>query len=127
MKKYAIHCIIALLGGVFSAFVLMNLWNWFVTTVFHVSEISFLQVLGLSLVIQLFTGDHNQFGEKFKWDILMRMLEHCVPDDKKQALKEELKEVEEGFGLELGLMIFSQLSTTTAVLGFGFVIHLLVG
>src|SRR2546425_585128 len=106
MKKYAIHFIVALLVGVFRAFVLMNLWNWFVTTVFHVSEISFLQVLGLSLVIQLFAGDSDHFGEKFQWDILMRTLEHCVPDDKKQALKEELQEVEAGFGLELGIMIF---------------------
>jgi hypothetical protein len=126
MKKYAIHFVVALLVGVFRAFVLMNLWNWFVTAVFHVSEISFLQVLGLSLVIQVFTGDRIS-GEKVQWDLLMRTLEHCVPEERREALKEELKEAEEGMGLELGMMILSQFLSLLATLAFGFVIHILVG
>jgi hypothetical protein len=127
MRKFAIYFLVALLVGVFRAFILLNLWNWFVTAVFHVSEISFLQVLGLSLAIQLFTGDGDKTEENMRWGIAMRTLELCVPEEKMQDFKQAMKEMEEGIWREMGVMIFSQFFGNAIVLGFGFVIHLLMG
>ncbi len=126
MKKYAIHFIIALLVGAFRAFVLMYLWDWFVTEVFHVSHISFLQVYGLSLVIQLFTGNSKD-PERLQWNWLMKTLEYCVPEDRKDALKRALNDLESGMSLELAMMIFSEFLSTIGILVVGFVIHILVG
>ena len=93
IKKYGLAWFVALLSGVFRAFVLMNLWNWFVTAVFHIPAISFLQVWGISLVIGLFSFDSNRFvTEQKRWNVLMTTLEHCVPEDKKEDLRQELKD-----------------------------------
>lgn len=126
MKKYAVHFIIAFLVGAFRAVVLMFLWNWFVTEVFHVSPISFLQVYGLSMVIQLFTGNGRE-PERMQWNWLMKTLEYVVPEERKDTLKEALKELERGMNLEMAMMIFSEFLSLLNVLAIGFVIHLLVG
>lgn len=125
MRKYGFAVLVAVLSGIFRAFVLMNLWNWFVTTVFHLSDISFLQVLGISLVISLFSYDSDRFVQEDKrWNVLMATLDHCVPDENKEILREELKS---NFGDELADMwstIGGSLIGYAITLGFGFLIHL---
>jgi len=126
MKKYAIHFTAALLVGVFRAFVVMYLWDWFVTEVFHVSQISFLQVYGLTLIVQLFTGSSRESG-RMQWRWLTKTLEYCVPGDRKDALKDALNELGSGMSLEMVMVILSEFLTLVSILVIGFVIHLLVG
>jgi hypothetical protein len=127
MTRFASYFLVGVLVGIFRAFVLLNLWNWFVTAVFHVSAISFLQVLGLSLAIQLFTGDGDKTEENVRWGIAMRALELCIPAEKMEDYKLAMKEMEEGVWSEAGIMLFSQVFGNAFVLGFGFVIHWLMG
>ncbi len=126
MKKYAIHFTAALLVWVFRAFVLMYLWNWFVTEIFHVSQISFLQVYGLTLVIQLFTG-HSKDTERMEWNWLLKTLEYCVPEDRKDALQREMEKLEAGMSLEMVTMIVSEFVSLVCIFAIGFVIHILAG
>ena len=125
MKKYAFAFLAAILGGIFRAFVLMNLWNWFVTEVFNVSQISFLQVLGISLVISLFSSNSEKFTEEERrWAVLMTTLQRCVPEEQREALKEELKDLGDDIGALWGT-IGGEVVGSTIVLCFGFLIHLL--
>lgn len=126
MKKYAMHFLFAFLIGVLRAFVLMYVWNWFISEVFHVSEVSFLKACGLSLVIQLFTGDSSS-GQKFQWKWLMKTLEFCVAEDRKDALKEARNSLEEGLSQELTSMILSEFLSLISIFVIGFGIHVLVG
>jgi hypothetical protein len=97
------------------------------TAVFHIPAISFLQVWGISLVIGLFSFDSDRFvTEQKRWNVLMTTLEHCVPEHKKEDLKQELKD---NFGDEMTDMwasVGASVLGNSITLGFGFVIHLLV-
>lgn len=129
MMKFAKYLLAGLLIGVFRAFVLLNLWNWFVTVVFHVSEISFLQVYGLSLVIQLFSpgaDGGDKVEENVRWGIAMRALELCIPEGKMQDYTLAMKEMEGNVWTDMGIWIFSQLLGLAFALAFGFVIHRLM-
>jgi len=126
MKKYGLVFGTSILGAIFRAFVLMNLWNWFVTTAFHISEISFLQTLGISLVISTFSSDAEKFTrDEKRWEVLMTTLEHCVPEDKKAELKEELKHYGDTVS-EMWGAVGGQFIGNAVVLFFGFIIHLLI-
>src|SRR5271157_5001921 len=82
-----------LVGGVVRAFVLMNLSNWFVTAAFHVSDISFWNVYGISLVIGMFSSEHEKVvQEERRWSRLMMVLNYCVPEQVKPEMIQELKE-----------------------------------
>src|ERR1051325_10752672 len=88
---------VSLLVGAFKAFVLMLMWNWFVTPVFHTEAISFWQVLGLLWEVQLFVGDTSENPkEDLLWENLFLVLDACVPEHKAQEVRDELKEKEEG-------------------------------
>jgi hypothetical protein len=126
LKKYGFVWLAMLLGGVFRAFVLMNLWNWFVTAVFHVSEISFLHVWGISLVFSLFARDSDRFvREEKRWNVLMRTLQHCVPEHNIESVKQE---IEDNFGdkmTDAWVSIGGHLIGNAFLLGSGFAIHVL--
>lgn len=125
MKKYGFAFLAMILSGIFRAFVLMNLWNWFVTAAFHVSEISFLQVWGISMVISVFSYDSDKYvQEDRRWKVLMATLEHCVPENEKEVLRQELKD---DFGDEMTNMwssVGGSVMGNAVVLVMGFVIHL---
>ena len=111
-------------NAVFRAFVMMSLWNWFVTVVFNVSNISFLNVLGFSLLISLFSDSGNFSVEDRRWRVLMTAVEYCVPQERHQALREHIKDE---FGDETTMLwhafITSFFGYATALV-LGFVVHL---
>jgi hypothetical protein len=55
-KQQRVHfCLVFVLVGVlYGAFVLMNLWNWFVVPTFHLSAIFYWMVFGLALAVNTF-------------------------------------------------------------------------
>ena len=108
MKKLGLYVLGGLLVIIFRAFVAMKLWNWFIPEVFHVSEISFLQAVGVFLVIRAFAG--------FKIS---------QPDDK--FWKEISETTEEKLRAEINDLMFSQFLWLAVILGVGFVIHAVVG
>jgi len=116
--------VVGLLVGAFKAFVLMLMWNWFVSPVFHIDSISFWQVLGLLWVVQLFVGDTGENpAETLRWENLYLVLDACVPEHKAQEVREELKQKEEGIWSQLGFQIFGQLTSYAFTLMLGWLVH----
>jgi hypothetical protein len=122
--KTSLTFAVSLLVGAFKAFVLMLMWNWFVSPVFHIESISFWQVLGLLWMVQLFvdSGSENPL-EIFRWESLFLVLDACVPDHKNEELREELKQKNEGIWPQLGIQILGRVTSYAVTLGLGWVVH----
>jgi len=122
--KTSLTFAVSLLVGAFKAFVLMLMWNWFVSPVFHIESISFWQVLGLLWIVQLFvdSGSENP-AETLRWESLFLVLNACVPAHKNEELREELKQKSQSVWGHLGLQIFGRLAGYTVTLALGWVVH----
>jgi hypothetical protein len=109
--------------GCYTAFVAACYWNWFAVPVLHVSNVSFLQMLGILWLIQVITGRPSD-NDTQRWVVTLSMIELCVPPDKLAAL-EELKTPNplagfvEGFSMAVGQVI-----SNTLMLALGFALHL---
>ncbi len=124
--KTSLTFAVGLLVGAFKAFVLMLMWNWFVSPMFHIESISFWQVLGLLWIVQLFvdsgSGSENP-AETLRWDSLFLLLNACVPEHKNEELRDELKQNTESLWGKLVIHIFAQLANYAVTLGLGWVVH----
>src|ERR1700734_824061 len=76
-KRFALLWCFSILVGLFKAFVLLNLWNWFVVDAFHVSPISYLPMLGVVWFIQLATASPNN-DAGFLWKRMHALIGFCV-------------------------------------------------
>ncbi len=129
MKSYLWKVFGALLVGlpvgIYTAFVAECFWNWFAVPALHVSEISFLQWLGLYWLIGLLKGRSSD-EEDNRWISLMSVLELCIPEEKQQALK-DLRETEADLDLLKAFWLVSaQVAGNTFTLTLGFILHLIV-
>lgn len=127
MRKVALFWIIGSVLGLYTTFVIQNLWNWFATSAFHVSEISFWVMYGLVLLIGLFTDNEGQnLAENQRWKGVLIAMDACIPDGKREEIKAELDEqAQVGIWVEAGLHCFGKVVGTTFVLVLGFVVHML--
>lgn len=82
LKKGLLFFALGLVVHFYTTFILMLLWNWFVTTAFHVGEISFWVMYGMGLIVQVFQnpGD-KQFDDDQRWSRLTILVDACVPDN----------------------------------------------
>ncbi|MGD0404356.1 MAG: hypothetical protein ABSB66_14290 [Candidatus Acidiferrales bacterium] len=91
-KKPLAQFFVTILMQFYTAFVVMNLWNWFVTRAIHAPSIGYLTVYGLLLIVQLFRALPRQ-SEELKYKRLMIMLDACVRDSRREAMADELREI----------------------------------
>ena len=122
--KTSLTFAVSLLVGTFKAFVLMLMWNWFVSPLFHIDSISFWQVLGLVWIVQLFADSGSESPtDTLRWESLFLLLEACVPEHKTEELRDEVKQTTDRIWEKLGIHIFAQLVGYTVTLGLGWVVH----
>jgi hypothetical protein len=118
--------LIALPVGIFTAFVAECYWNWFAVPSLHVSELSFLQMLGILWLIQLLIPKPSSNADANRWILLLSVVELCVPEEKQQALA-DLKEPPPIAGiLENFSLIVGQIASNAFMLALGFVLHIFV-
>jgi hypothetical protein len=126
LKKTVLFFAVGLLVNLYTTFVLTICWNWFVTTAFHVSEISFWVMYGLVLVVSLFQNPYDaSVAEDQRWNSALIMIDACVPEDRKQYVKEELEDLKPQMWFEIGSALFGRIVGTTLTLGIAFVVHIL--
>jgi hypothetical protein len=117
---------IALLVGLYSTFVALNLCGWFAVPYLHLPSLSFLQLWGLMLLAGMLARGNFQSaseGDKNKWAALITAVEMCIRDEKQQAWKEywdmePARVLMESFGAVIGALLWS-----TLVLCLGFILH----
>jgi hypothetical protein len=116
---------ISMVVGLYTTFVLTVLWNWFAVPAFHVGEISFWMMYGLTMLISLLRPTGNDIEAEHRHKVVAVMLDACVPVDKREEVIEELKGFEEEIWWKAGWQVFGQVMTNSLTLGIGFVVHLL--
>lgn len=114
--------IFGLLVGLYTTFVLQNLWNWFVATTLNVSQISYWQMFGFNILLQMLF-ERNGFAEDARWHRMVTMVYACVPADRKGEVDETLKEETENVWLNAGVEVFGKLIGSTVTLGLGWAVH----
>jgi hypothetical protein len=102
------------------------LWNWFVVPAFHVSDISFWLMYGLVLIVSMFSNPSDQsFDADRRTKSLMTAIEACIPEDRREFVREELESQSKEIWLDVGAMIFGRAFGNTVALGVGFIVHAL--
>jgi hypothetical protein len=123
-KKLAYTFVAGLFVGAFRAFVLMLMWNWFVSPVFHTANISFWQVLGLLWLVQVFVGEGEEdLDENRRWERLFAILHYCIPDDQKQWVKQEMDEHNDRIWVQFGMKLFNSVQGLAVTLVLGWLVH----
>jgi hypothetical protein len=117
--KYGLNFGLSFAVGFYTAFVLTMLWDWFVTEAFHVSEISYWNMYGLVLIFRLLRPTDEAAVYEQKWERLMKIVESCIPEEKRM---ETLKEIDkDSLGMNAQLMIANATgligSTVTLIIG----------
>jgi hypothetical protein len=116
--------IAGMLAGLYTTFVVQNLWNWFVVAAFHTTEISFWLMYGLIMLLRLFTDEQDSsIPDEQRWTNLFTLLEYCIPLDVREYAIAQVKEKVEGIWIELGAALFGRLLGNTITLAFGFLVH----
>lgn len=109
--------------GLYTTFVLMELWDWFVIPAFHLGAISFWAMYGLILIVSLFRSARGDIETEVRENIVDVMLDACVPDDRREEVREKLKELTERIWYDAGWKVFGQIIGNSITLGIGFVVH----
>jgi hypothetical protein len=118
--------VIAFFVGLYSTFVALNLWTWFAVPIFHLPDLSFLQLWGLMLLASALTRGNFQIetnGENGRWATLGTAIEMCIPDEKQQVWKEYWDATPLRAFLETVSVIVGAVASNTLVLVLGFILH----
>jgi hypothetical protein len=125
-KKFAMTWATSTLVFFYTVFVFMQLWNWFAVPLLHVPEASYWLIYGLSMLFGLMTEKLDSPAHERRWNALFIILNACVPEQKMEDVKEEVRSETESIWSDVGLMIFGRVLTNSLTLGIGFAVHLLV-
>jgi hypothetical protein len=117
----------AFIGGLllrlYKAFALMYLWTWFVAPIFHISDITYLEALGLLLVIAICGSPVDTNANQQSSRVIITVLDFCIPDEKMDGVKRAMEEMSNGVWLQLALMFFDDAVATSLLLVLGWGIH----
>jgi hypothetical protein len=124
VKKFILLYGVSMTVGLYTTFVLVVLWDWFAVPAFHVNEIGFWIMYGLTMTSGLLRGGSDIETES-RHKVLLVVLDGCVPDHKRQQVNEELEGLTEGMWWQAGTKVFGQVVGNSLTLALGFVIHIL--
>jgi hypothetical protein len=124
-KKPLAQFVVMILMQFYTAFVVMNLWNWFVTRAVHAPAIGYLTVYGLLLIVQLFRALPKQ-SEELKYKRVLIMLDACVRDSQRAAMADELRDINKEMTDVPSWMVVETLVGNTIVLVLGWLISGLI-
>jgi hypothetical protein len=122
-KKMVSLSVVAIVSGFYRAFVLQNLWNWFVVGALNASPIGYWQMYGINMLAQIVMERFDSWQDEERWTRTLAMLYMCVPEVKRNEADEYLKEQNEGEWMGTGMKVFGSLAGNTVTLGFGWLIH----
>lgn len=122
MRKIVVFYLIGAVVGLYTTFVLQNLWNWFATEAFRLPQISFWLTYGVVLIIGMFAEDNN-IEERQQFKALAIILDACVPEEKRESVNEELDSETKLIWLEVGSTIFGKIVGVTFTLAVGWTVH----
>ena len=124
LKKFLLAWISGMLVSLYTAFVVLNLWNWFIATTFNIPEASYWYIYGMLLLISLFTDNGQDFMQEQRWKIIFTTIDICLPEQAKEEVASRIKDIEDGIWSEVCIKLFGRIAGFTLTLIFGWVVHI---
>lgn len=109
----------AFVTGFYRAFVLQCCWNGFAIPFLELPSISYWGMFGINLLVSLFFSSSKNEINDYRWETLTTIIETCVPEDRKNELKNQLEAKQLDTPYRAINMIFSELIGNTFVLMLG--------
>ena len=78
---------------------------------------------GLVLIIGMFTSNAGDSEQEYRFKTLVTCLDACVPEDKKEWVREQLDDQQRGIWADIGMKVFWRIIGATFTLVIGWVIH----
>lgn len=116
--------LLSLFSGLYTAFVAMCFWNWFVSPAFSLSSygISYWNMVGLIMFVDLIWSrnfESRDMVSEMRWKVACSIGEICLPEEKKEAIKEVVDSHLEPQYSELFFKIFGNVVGNTFILILG--------
>lgn len=124
MKAASLY-LLALVVGLYTAFVLMNLWNWFAAPALGVAPIAYWQMVGLNLLVMAVL-ERDTLQEDKRWERVFTMIQTAVPEDSRQEIADQIRADNESVMFDVGWMVMTKVFTNTGTLGLGWLLHTLM-
>jgi hypothetical protein len=107
------------------AYVLMELWNWFAVSAFHVPNLSYAQVCGLLLGVLLFWGftKDEPWPSEDRWMRLLTILEANLSREAKETLEKDVNFQSAPLSPNMAQYLLRQVSFVVSVWVIGWLIH----
>ena len=123
-KKFVIYAM-SFIGGFYYVFMLQNFWNWFLAPILFSRNITFWEMFGLSILVDLFLTKNfrREFEQDSQWKISFAILNLCVKKENLKQANNEIKKIEESLWREAVGKIFEQALGLTGVFILGWGIH----
>jgi hypothetical protein len=115
--------LMGLLIGLYTTFVLENLWNWFAAEALHLPAMSFWVMFALVLMIGMLRPDVGDPGQEYSLKALATAIEACVPEDKKEWVAEQFEDQQRALWVDIGWKVFSRILGATCTLLIGWAVH----
>lgn len=123
LRKLPTMILVGLLVGLYTTFVLENLWNWFATQALHLPVISFWIMYGLVLIISMFKENFSDIDQEISFKGFGILLDACVPEHLKESVSAKLEDLQEGIWGEIVLKVFAKIFSATCTLVIGWAVH----
>jgi hypothetical protein len=120
--KWGINFGFSFAVGFYTSFVLMMLWDWFVTGAFHVEEIRYWNMVGLVYVVRLLKPSGELMVVE-KWGQAMKMLEACIPEEQRAETMGTIKKEAMSENAQLWMASVMTAASSTLSLMFGWAVH----
>ena len=126
MIKISLLFIFGTFSFLYTAFVTTCLWNWFAAPAFYLSSISYWNMVGLSILIDMLLERNieaiNVLSE-FRWKTSVGLLALCIPDSKKEDLNTFIQSQSETQYGEIFLKAFGVVTGNTWILIMGIIVR----
>ena len=123
MKRWTTLMCVGFLGHLYTAFVAMSLWNWFLASALNVHDISFWQMYGVIMLASIVIAQEDlAFKHDSQWELSERGFEVCVPEEKRAEYHEALHVIKQNM-TGLWALTGGKIIGNTVTLLLGWLIH----
>jgi len=106
----------------YSAFAIKVMWNWFAVPSLRAPSLSYWQVLGLLLILELMRN--APLVQDNRWDMALTVIDDCAPQPIKNSIERYIFNTRIDFYWQLFSGALSLIAVWTTILGLGWMIHL---
>lgn len=118
-------CVLAPITPFYTAFVVQNLWDWFLADAVH-ATISYWQSCGILILVGVLRyKESHDYLENKRWERMLAMTGAVLSGEELSAINQAFKEKDESWGaiLSMATPLAAKAIANTVAIGAGWVVH----